>query len=72
MRVRTEANGGLLMTPRRNVWRDMDPDLPAVKTEKDELWLNATGFMQCFPDGELGKYLGVQRNTMAVIRPSSL
>ena len=54
------------MTPRLNVWRDMDPDLPAVKTEKDYLWRNALGFMRTFPDGELGKYLGVQRKTMAV------
>ena len=45
------------MTPRRNVWSDMDPDLPPVKTEKDELRRNAIGFMRCFPDGELGKYL---------------
>ena len=55
------------MTPRRNVWRDMDPGLPAVKTEKDELWRNAIGFMRYFPDGELGNYLGVQHKTMAVI-----
>ena len=54
------------MTPRLNVWRDMDPELPAVKTEKDRLWRNALGFMRTFPDGELGKYLGVQRKTMAV------
>ena len=54
------------MTPRLNVWRDMGPDLPAVKTEKDRLWRNALGFMRTFPDGGLGKYLGVQRKTMAV------
>ena len=54
------------MTPRRNVWQDMDPHLPAAKTEKDRLWRNAIGFMRTFPDGELGKYLGVQRKTMAV------
>ena len=40
--------------------------LPAVKTEKDRLWRDALGFMRTFPDGELGKYLGVQRKTMAV------
>ena len=61
-----DANGGLLLTPRLNVWRDMDPNLPAVKTEKDRLWRNALGFMRTSPDGELGKYLGVQRKTMAV------
>ena len=53
------------MTPRLNVWRDMGPDLPAVKTEKDRLWRNALGFMRTPPDGGLGKYLGVQRKTMA-------
>ena len=44
----------------------MDPNLPAVKTEKGRLWRNALGFMRQQPDGGLGKYLGVQRKTMAV------
>ena len=52
--------------PRLNVWRDMDPLLPAVKTEKDNQWRSALGFIRGDPEGQLGEYLGVQRKTEPV------
>ena len=52
--------------PRLNVWRNMDPLLPAVKTEKDNQWRSALGFIRGDPEGQLGEYLGVQRKTEPV------
>ena len=44
--------------PRLNVWRDMDPLLPAMKTEKDNQWRSALGFIRGDPKANWENILG--------------